>query len=365
MNVPRSLVPLAVLSIIGCAQAQVNPIMPPGAKVTLAERNALFRRMDQLGYTEKLKGKLVRFDRENYSVYALRHRGDCLRFNLAPLDHWTRKDRVAIAPPIQRAMESEIIRFEGQQYRSWGWYGGYSGPTILEPIAWARFADIRGYRAWSDRFLRSALLMNVGEPLMPEFERIAGKEEVWRSLTLIADSNVAWSKHQLALRRFISRFPSHPDAPYAADLIKQISRTVKLDRKKGRDSIGKLIDELAHEPDPNWLAWWKSFDYETSTHNRLSKLGTKAVPSLIKALGDARITHHLKHKDPFREHVDVVTRVGQHIDEVLRGIAPDVSFSWSGWVPDYALPTLGTFDAWAAKRQSYWRQYWSNRGLKV
>ena len=305
-------------------------------------QEALFNWFDGLGYTDKLKGKIVLIEwRDEFdptkvisSSYAIVLNADPKHFKVIDftLDEeggdgpfWRPVKKV---DPVQ-AMQEELKR--QSEFRKLDHSKGYPNDMWFEaliPFVWARYADLHGQPALAKQFIALASEMMGGEPLLPAFKEELGTRQILGIVYSFGDLKLSWGSLRKKLEWFIEHFPEFGELPVAKELLKAIDETVTLEeRPRSADPIDKLIDALVYD-----IAEGKN-----TPASKLVAMSRKAVPKLIDALTDRRLTRRLYGRNPMNDTAERVYRVGFRANEILAEIAAK-QFN------DQDFPSLEGFD---------------------
>jgi hypothetical protein len=298
-----------VLAAVG-GQAQAPQHSKP-VTATAAMAAQLFRWFDKYGVSDDLRGQIVRLERREWDssrgpktrglLYAIKQQpagGQVLYldfdFHLRKRSDFTHVFEVSAS----EAMREELRHQESFRLKPPSWdepWRQWTGP--MPAMIWARTAALHGESDLSMQFMHQALRLAWGGPLLPVFQDQMGRLQIRRIIHSFADSRIPWRDQQRALERFCRLFPDDPSVPTCKWLIKAMDATVAADRsRKSREPIDMLIDELAHEDDPNMIDDWAG-----GAEGRLWDLGFRAMPKLIAALDDHRLTHCLEGSEVFQD----------------------------------------------------------------
>lgn len=387
----RGLLGLALFTISAALTAGApSQSSSPTKAITPSQRAELFSYLDRLGYAKTLSGPIFYQSYPGYAGdedrligwdFVLRARGlengsRYVHFNLRRFAPYDEREKPMKRFPYEAAVDRALDGCKGLPIRIFSPYQGLMQPTILDAVTWARYADLRHDTRRRDLFLEAASRFNLGKPVLPEVVRQAGFSEFWTILTDFGDARISWDKHKASLRMWCSRFPSHPERRYAQRLVEAVEETIRLDRRRPTDHIGRLIEKLAHTSDVEWNrdSMTDTADPGTYPFIDLMRLGHKAVPRLIQALDDRRLCHELRERAFYVDSLNIVYRVQTLVLEILESIAgrrfkprfetlPQSEEDLAHWY-ESTVP-FSDQDAWIKQAKSNVHRWWKVEKAKL
>lgn len=325
------------------------------------DRAALYRLLDEAGYASKFKGRFLCLEESNLvkGVRVLQSRE--YGFELPKGKHdirlftanlfMTERDRYDESPITLReidfrsAMESEMLLQKKfwKEDPDWSrnpdesapWYGS------LEPFVWSRVAALKGDKDLSDRLFAHAekLASSHEGGFLPGLVEDISMRFGFGINQAIADG-ASYESIRKDCERYLELFSNTKGAPLVKGRIASIMAMPEADRtfaarpKLGGDEdiVALLIHGLTEQtgrsfhtkggPVLDGLSFF-GIDYEEAKPTnaaRLKKLGLRAVPQLMEALTDIRLTRTVTFNYSWPH--DGVLKVGDAAEQILYSIAP-------------------------------------------